>query len=451
MKRLVYRLAAVGLTLVLVLLAGVFSNLPVNAQTKNRISNTQSSPKGLSAGEGQERLLLDKDWTKDNTELRQFQELRKSGAVANAGEVLDHAAQWYAYRLTHTEYQEPKPSSPGMRILVQQAVDQIIDLREPRKPATRAQQEYMKEFGKRFAARLHEVVKNPKIIARVNAAILLARLAKAGQEDVVDILAEVIQDPKEGDAVKLYALRGLKDFFALGRGDSAFSNKEREARTIAALQDYVLHRPPLKEALPEELAAVSYVRVEAIEALGQSLYPAGTKILAKTTQLERPTALVLLRVLRKNGIQPEPSLREQVAAAAALCQLHSKEVDQYNPDYVAYHLGRFLVEFVSQYNGRGEQEKKEPWKIYAHHLSNGLEVMNGDLATPPASPQSGYFAELTKRASRLLDPIQKGNKDNTPSPNDLSTWLDQNPPKSQSVYKGMPEAVVNEGDKTAGG
>ena len=438
------------MTLVTVLLAGVFSDLPVNAQTKSRITNTQSSPKGLSAGEGQERLLLDKDWNKENTELKQFQELRRGGSPANAGEVLDHAAQWYAYRLTHTEYQEPKPSSPGMHDLVRQAVDQIIDLRDPRKPATRAQQEYMKEFGKRFAARLHEVVKNPKIIARVNAALLLARLAKAGQEDILDILAEVVQDPKESDAVKLYALRGLKDFFALGRGESPFSNKEREARVIAALLDYVMHRPPLsKEAPPEELAAVNYVRVEAIQALGQTLYPAGAKILAKVTQIERPTALVLLRVLRKDGIQPEPSLGEQVAAAAALCQLHSKELDQYNPDYVAYHLGRFLVEFVSQYNGRGE-EKKEPWKIYAHHLSHGLEVMGADLAYPPASPHSAYLAEVTKQANRLLEPIQK-NSTEKPPPNDLSTWLDQNPPKSKAVYKGLPEAVVNEGEKTAGG
>src|SRR5207245_3888849 len=107
--------------------------------------------KGLSAGEGPERLVPDEHWTKDTTESKQFQELRKGGSIANKGELLDHAAQWYAYRLTHTEHQESmSTSSRGMHDLVKEALDQIIDLRDPKKPATRAQQEYMKEFGKRF-------------------------------------------------------------------------------------------------------------------------------------------------------------------------------------------------------------------------------------------------------------------------------------------------------------
>jgi hypothetical protein len=450
MKRRAYWLAPVGLAIVIVSLVGFFSGAPVNAQTKGRIPSTEP-PKRRSAGEGQERLLLDKDWSKETAELKQFHELRKGGSLANAGELLDHAAQWYAYRLTHTEYQEPKLASPGMHDLVRQALDQIIDLRDPRKPATRAQQEYMKEFGKRFAARLQEVVKNPKVIARVNAAIILARLAKAGQEDAVNVLVEVLQDPKENDAVKLYALRGLRDLFASGRGESPFTDKEREARVITALLDYVAHKPTLsKEAPPEEVAAVNFVRAEAVAALGQTIYPAGTKMVAKVAHIERPTALTLLRVLRKDGIQPDPSLAEQVAAAAGICQLHSKELDQYNPDYAAYHIGRFIVEFVSLYNSRGQQEKKEPWKIYAHHLRNGLEVMNADLSNPPASQHAAYVAELAKQANRLLEPIQNSTTA-TPAPNDLSSWLDQNPPKSKSVYKGMPEAVINEGEKTAGG
>jgi putative SOS response-associated peptidase YedK len=194
------------------------------------------------------------------------------------------------------------------------------------------------------------------------------------------------------------------------------------------------------------------VRVEAVTALGQTRYPAASKVVAKVTHLERPTALALLRVLRKDGIQPEPSLAEQVAAATGVCRLRSKELDQYNPDYAAYHVGRFMVEFVSLYNGKAQQEKekKEPWKIYAHHLSNGLTVMGIDLATPPASEHGAYLAKLTEQANKLLNPIMKESNAKN-NPNELSTWLDQNPPKSKAVYKGMPDAVVNEGEKAAGG
>ena len=58
--------------------------------------------------------------------MKQFQELRKGGSLAKKDEVLDHAAQWYAYRLSHTEHQDPKPSSKGMHDLVREALDQII-------------------------------------------------------------------------------------------------------------------------------------------------------------------------------------------------------------------------------------------------------------------------------------------------------------------------------------
>lgn len=450
MKRLAYRLAFSTLAIATVCLA-IFSGPRSEAQTKGRAPRSQPPATTPRAGEGQERLLPDKNWSKDAAELRQFEQIRKGAAPATNGELLDHAAQWYAYRLTHTEYQEPKGSFQGMHYLVKDAFDQIVDLRDPKKPATAAQRAYMEEFGKRFAACLREVAKNPKIIARLNAAMILARLAQAGQESAVDALVEIIQDPKENEGVKLYALRGVKEFFAGGRGESPFTDKAREARVINALLGYVEHKPALpKEAPPEEVAAVDYVRTEAIAALGQTIYPAVANVVKKVVRIERPTALVLLRVLRKDGFQPEPSLAEQVLAAVGVCHLHSKEMDQYNADYAAYHVGRFVVEFAALYNNRERDEKKQPWKIYAHHLSNALETMKTDLANPPASEHAAYVAKLAEQADRLLSPIQKGSSTN-PQPNDFSAWLDQNPPKSKMVYKGMPQATVNEGDRTAGG
>ena len=430
---------------------GIFSSPRSEAQSKARTPTSQPPATGQSAGEGQERLNPDKNWNNDAAEARQFEQIRKGAAQANNPELLDHAAQWYAYRLTHTEYQEPKGSFQGMHYLVKDALDQIVDLRNPKRPASGAQRTYMEEFGKRFTAHLREVAKNPKIIARLNAAIILARLATTGQGNAVDVLVEIIQDPKENDGVKLYALRGLRELFASGHGDSPFTDKAREARVINALLEYVVHRPALpREAPPEEVAAVDYVRAEAIAALGQTLYPAGVNVVKKVVHIERPTAWVLLHVVRKDGFQPEPSLAEQVAAAVGVCHLHSKELEQYNPDYVAYHVGRFLVDFAALYNNKAPDEKKQPWKIYAHHLSNALTIMKSELANPPASEHSAYVAKLAEQADRLLSPIQKGSTTN-PQPNDLSAWLDQNPPKNKAVYKGMAEAVINEGEKTAGG
>ncbi len=75
--------------------------------------------------------------------------------------------------------------------------------------------------------------------------------------------------------------------------------------------------------------------------------------------------------------------------------------------------------------------------------------MGIDLATPPASEHQAYVAKLTEQANRLLLPMKESTMAK-PDPNELSSWLDQNPPKSKTVYKGMADAVVNEGEKTAG-
>src|SRR5205814_1109271 len=109
----------------------------------------------------------------------------------------------------------------------------ILDLRDPKKPLSAGQRTFMEEFGKRLTTCLGEVVKNPKVIARVNAAMILARLVAAtGQDSAVDLLVEIIRDPKENDGVKLYAFRGLRDLFVSGRGESPFTDKEREGRVI---------------------------------------------------------------------------------------------------------------------------------------------------------------------------------------------------------------------------
>jgi hypothetical protein len=409
----------------------------------------QSKSARAGAGEGQERLVLDKDvekhWGKESgDELKLFQTYRRGDPNAKLSpDVLDHAAQWYAYRLTQSEFQEPKNNpEKGMHYLVKEALDQIVDPRV--KAPTAKQSEFKEEFDKRFVARLKEVVVNPKVIARVNAAMLLARLAATGTEEAVGVLADVIQDPKENDAVRLWALRGLKDFFALGQGDNSnpFRNKDREAHCIVVLLDYLGRKlPPSPGMTSSELAALRYVRNEAVAALGETRYPAAAKTVDKKTVIERRTALALLRIMRKDGIVPEPGLKEQVTAAIALCRLRSRALEQYQPQYTAYHLGRFVVDFATLYNNGA----KEPWRIQATLLSQALADFRED--TQGNRDAKKYIAELVAKADSLLQEIQEGKT--KPNPISFTTWLDANPPKANSVYEGVVDAVVRSADKSA--
>jgi hypothetical protein len=417
------------------------------------VSPTAAQKKTLHAGEGKEKLVPDKDWSKASevAEARRFAAMRKGDQSAKGGDdVLEHGAQWYAYRITYPDYQEPKPGGRSMHDILKEALDQILDPRGQGgglagKPLNANQKLFIDEFGKRFAARLREVAKNPKVIARLNAAMVLAKLAATGQEDAAEVLTEIIQDGQENDGVKLYAFRGLKELFASGRGDSPFppQKKELEGKCVRALLDYVGREPTLPaEATPEELAAIHYVRTEAVKALGYTRLPALCELVKKQMKVDRPTALVLLKVLRNDGFKTEPSIGEQVAAAIGICQLQYRECHDYQADYAAYHIGRFLVEFFTKYNEQKDQ-KRERWKEDAVLLLKALGDWKANLAGPPAHDPGGKYADqLVAQATGALEDISAGKT--SVDPTKLSAWLDQNPPKNTTVYKSLANSVVKQ-------
>jgi hypothetical protein len=407
-----------------------------------RWSEAELYAQGKTRKEGPEFLRPEKNLPKEK-EFERFQRLRRGeAAVSRTDEsLLDHAAQWYAYRLTDFESQDPQKSgSKPMHELVRDAYEQIID---PKK-ANANQQLYMEEFSKRLIVRLHDVMKTPKPIARVNAAMILERLAEYGYAEAADVLVEAIQDPKESDAVRLFAFRGLKKLFSLEHGDAPRTFKaERRDRWVQALINYLSSKPAVQgDATPEELAAVGYVRREAVAALGQTRHPAVAKRVNQKVSIDRPAALVLLRIVTKDGVTPEPTLTEQVDAMVGLCRLRWRLCEGYQADYAAYHIGRFLVEFNKRYNEEKE-EKKEPWKIHAARLSKGLSDLVADLTGPPKDHDHVPYVEaVVKQIEPLLEQIIIGKNPQT-DPTRLNAWLDANPPKSTSLYKDLPTAVVN--------
>jgi len=428
----------------LVSMAALFFGAPLWLSTARAQKNNV-----IHAGEGQLRLNV-KDWHADQEEMKQFQSMQKGdvpvGAVPDA--VLDHGAQWYAYRLTHQDNQDA-PARSKMHTIVKEALDQVLDPRDPRKTPTPQQQNFIEEFGKRFTDRLHEVVKNPKPIARVNAAIILARLAATGQENAGDVLAEVIQDPKENDGVKLWACFGLRDLLGLARLDPPvkFKSQQRENQWAQALYDYVNRTIEVPNgATPAERAAIPYVRKEAILALGQTRYPAVANIVNKKIVLDRQTALALLRIMGKDGVKPTPTLPEQVAAAVALCRLQSKLCEEYQPDYAAYQLGKFLVEFGALRNQDTNKDSKAGWKLHAFNLLHALTELKADLEGPPKNDSYQYVSKVLPQAETLLNAVFNGG---TPDPNSLEIWLERNPPKHNCVYRDVPTSIVHESTQKA--
>lgn len=400
-----------------------------------------------------ERRNPPKDFNKEGRdEYKALQSMRKGETPPNK-EILDRAAQWLLYRLTHIEYQDGSArsttgaSTSSTIDLVNQA-NSFILVPEGGKPLSTAQQEYMKVFGKCLVARGREVLRDPMPIVRISALMILDRLAESGQEEAADAFLDVIknENDREGLAVKLWAFRGLSELLNSARGPNAIKiEKERETRIVQALIAAIGKKWPVSEnASTEEKEAIPYVRREAIRALGLTRYPA-IEIVGKDKKkiIESPTALVLLRILSKEGVDPPPSIGEEVEAAIGVLQLNPKLMPDYNTDFAVHSVGRFYVEFANRCLTERGDNIREPWKKNAARL---IQAMN-DLKTEMDSAQipvvmRQFVNNFVAQSTPMLDDLAGGRSTN---PTAFNGWLDTNQAKSNTVYKGMAASTLKTG------
>jgi hypothetical protein len=354
--------------------------------------------------------------------------------------VLDKAAKYYAYRLTNPVYHFQKfgESSQPMDSLVQETVKLIPDLKKSSSKQDVAQNQlvFTREFSSRLAKYLLEVLDNPRLIARVNAARILAKLGETGQEELADPFCQVIEDKNQFDGVKLYALMGLKNLF-LALPEGVFNPRnakaeERELHSIKTLIEFI-HRKPSYEAKAseEEKEAFRYVRREAIRALGHARKP----VVIRMRVAEARPALELLKIVVKEGLDPEPSISEQVEAAVGICQLQTKNVDKYQPDYAAYFIGRLAVDFAGRFEQERGQESKIDYKYYGYLLKEALAGWKTE-----ADGKIPYLNDMIAKATPVLNNVVQSN--NRADHLNLTQWLDQKKPESKELYKNDPQSTV---------
>jgi hypothetical protein len=407
------------------------------------------------AGKGQERLLYDEKAYKEK--LGDIKSMLAGDSAADK-KTLDLAAQYYAYRLTWTELQGKHKEMPRLDGEIKVELDN--NRREDRKNS-----EAVKLFNQALLARLKEVLPNPRPIASVNAAMVLAYMAGQGQEEVTDALADALSDKDMNPATKLWAARGLHDFYMLAFAPEdeqkvRFANKEREARTIKALLTALDMKPPQNPpASAEDIEGIRYFRGKVIEALGRSRYPA---VLDAAGAGQGKTALALARILRNDGYDPTPRLAEQVAAAIGLCLLKVspdpgyKPSNEYQLDVAAHHLGTFLVELARRHQThKGDEQRnpatKQPWKVIGARLGVALgslgEQANLLRRNDPTKYKSAY--EFANEVVRLGLPLVKGiEADNVAPADQLDKLLQGSQRESLPIYKGDPSSVVKPGAST---
>jgi hypothetical protein len=295
-----------------------------------------------------------------------------------------------------------------------------------------------KVFSTRVKEHALEILNLPtaKPVARVNAARTLARLTELGQGDLADTFVEVLHTPlkqEQGrDGVRYYILHGMLDLLSLPPQMPPLFSEDKV--TLALLE--FLDQPPLATgatATPEEIEGFRILRREAVRALAQTHAPA----LPGVKDMTKQPAMWLARFAGNDQrIQPPPSLSERFEASLGLARMRpNKKMPNYQADYAAEQIGRFLEAFGNAANGSREEKiafrRPRPWKIDAAKLMDVLGPMKAEIKDP-------HVAKVVDVGMRVLGAVLQKQ---TAQANDLS-WFSTNPAPNQMLFKDDPNTTV---------
>lgn len=318
-------------------------------------------------------------------------------------DLMDLMSKFYFWRVT---WESPRRDpGPMAKILTDFESDFVIHAL-PVFTNKGGNKEFITQFGPHVAARFKEIFAKDfeKFrVSQINAGVMLVSMCRFKQEEVGDLLVELLKDKKQHDVIKLYALKGMREFFPIRvvpeldeLSKQNARKKERDLERIQVLMDFIGQRFPTPASW-EELEASRYIRREAIASLAHVGAPA-VAALKKKGVVEGPAAYGLIKVLLqgREGLPPltitvdgkvreeGPSLMEKVEAALGLCRLKKAEELGYDPSVGVYLVARTLVDFFSAYNkdfvniAGAKTVAKVPfvaWRLQAERFKEGLKEL----------------------------------------------------------------------------
>jgi hypothetical protein len=317
---------------------------------------------------------------------------------------------------------------------------------------------FARELGPHLVKELEPAVKDNKTLVRLNAARLLAFVGMTGYEGAAALALQILNDPQQPDGVKNYALETLTNLFAFApdaanadvsvfdqgaTGEAKAKNRALRNECIQSLCDFVTKNREIAGRSEEEIAAIKYVRREAVRALGQVRMHRlrdgqPPKVLA------RP-GLVLLKVANRDGLTPEPDVKEQSEAVLGFLNLfpviRAGADREIQCDYAADAIGRAIVD-VMNHKAERPDNIQIPWRVFGERLAAGLEAwqdhVNGMRLDGAAAARP--LAEQVKTS--IIEPLRANLPGSVPDTNALRTWLQANKAKAETLYKDEPAAKL---------
>lgn len=321
------------------------------------------------------------------------------------------------------------------------------------------QKRFVEEFGKAAVEALTvPATQQGNPLVRLNATRMIAEVCRSGYDGAAEVCLKVLAKPDENDGVKLYALQGLKNLFeivpdpdirrrSIFQNDNSLSLTPVERRSIQALNDFIL-RPAPAEMTPADVDGILYVRREAVRGLGQTR----VQQVRDKGKVECSPSLTLLKVARGDGLTPPsttpqgmPDIRtlgERVEAIIGFCQIPQPRTDRdLNIDYAVYHIGRAIQDIAPLYRFGGK-ETSTPWKVSAMRIREALTNWATE-ANDMKLQDAKLISQLLQTVDAdILKPIEESREDVMPNPVNLTQWLQQNQPKSTSLFKNDPKSTI---------
>jgi hypothetical protein len=307
--------------------------------------------------------------------------------------------------------------------------------------------EFARELGNIMVQELAAAVKSPKLVTRVNAARMLSVVAMMGCPKTAELAIKILQDDQLDDGTKFYALKTLTNIFEFTPDQalpeqSVFQLKDKnnkderelERAAIKALTDYILKSRDVAGLTPEQIAAIRYLRREAIRALGYVRTPR----LRHQGQVLAHPGLVLLKVANKDGIVPEPDLKEQVEAVVGITQLFPvvrSNVDRdIQTDYLANRLAAAILD-IATVKINDARNISVPWKVSAARIEAGLKQLQDNTAAMNLTNAAVIKSLYEKAKNDLLDALKSDQAGNIPNAQNFRIWLQGNPAKANSLFQ----------------
>jgi hypothetical protein len=317
--------------------------------------------------------------------------------------------------------------------------------------------EMQQVFCRKSMDRIAEIIEKGKAVVGVNAAMMLFRMVERRQdrgvvqsekswadevlprlgdnngEHLAGLLVTLLQSPKANDGVKYYLFRAMSSLLGLPT-KTPLLKKATEEKLIQAALDFVDKPLSFTRSTPrEEIGGYQVLRREAIKVVAQ----------ASSTRVgdNGKPALTLARIAAADAtLKPPPHISERIEATIGLAQLVGRTANKgdLEADYAAAVIARGVQALGLAAGANIDKkglERARPWRVDAARLLEAVDLLK-------AVGMNAYVADAIKQCHDVLEEIEKGSAGQA---NKLGEWLESNPPKSPSLYKGDKSSTVKPG------